>query len=98
MDCYGAGKVHKLAEIVAATVLCGETVLGSAVVADEWVAAHDVRPQPRRPRTAPSDAAPERTRARLMWLRHTAPLPCTLMLGQRAPLGLGPAGRAKRPA
>lgn len=41
MDCYGAGKVHKLAEIVAATVLAGELSLGSAVVAEEWVQAHD---------------------------------------------------------
>jgi hydroxymethylglutaryl-CoA reductase (NADPH) len=41
MDCYGAGKVHKLAEIVAATVLAGELSLGSAVVAEEWVRAHD---------------------------------------------------------
>jgi hydroxymethylglutaryl-CoA reductase (NADPH) len=41
LGCYGAGKVRKLAEIIAATVLCGEISLGSAVVADEWVAAHE---------------------------------------------------------
>jgi hydroxymethylglutaryl-CoA reductase (NADPH) len=41
LGCYGSGKVRKLAEIVAATVLCGEISLGSAVVADEWVAAHE---------------------------------------------------------
>jgi hydroxymethylglutaryl-CoA reductase (NADPH) len=41
IDCYGAGKVRKLAEIVAATVLCGELSLGSAIVAEEWVKAHD---------------------------------------------------------
>ncbi len=41
MDCYGAGKVLKLAEIIAATVLCGELSLGSAIVAEEWVQAHD---------------------------------------------------------
>jgi hydroxymethylglutaryl-CoA reductase len=41
LGCYGAGQVRKLAEIVAATVLCGEISLGSAVVADEWVAAHE---------------------------------------------------------
>jgi hydroxymethylglutaryl-CoA reductase (NADPH) len=41
LDCYGAGHVRKFAEIVAATVLCGEISLGSAVVADEWVAAHE---------------------------------------------------------
>jgi len=37
LGCYGAGKVYKLAEIVAATVLCGELSLGSAIVAEEWV-------------------------------------------------------------
>ncbi|MFL5893838.1 MAG: hydroxymethylglutaryl-CoA reductase [Thermoleophilaceae bacterium] len=42
LDCYGAGKVHKFAEIVAATVLCGELSLGSAIVAEEWVDAHDL--------------------------------------------------------
>jgi hydroxymethylglutaryl-CoA reductase (NADPH) len=42
MDCYGSGKVRKLAEIVAATVLCGELSLGSAIVAEEWVEAHDL--------------------------------------------------------
>jgi hydroxymethylglutaryl-CoA reductase (NADPH) len=41
LDCYGPGKVCKLAEIVAATVLCGEVSLGAAVIADEWVAAHE---------------------------------------------------------
>jgi hydroxymethylglutaryl-CoA reductase (NADPH) len=42
LDCYGKGKVRKLAEIVAATVLCGELSLGSAIVAEEWVEAHDL--------------------------------------------------------
>lgn len=41
MDCYGVGKVKKLAEIIAATVLCGELSLGTAVVADEWVSSHE---------------------------------------------------------
>ena len=41
LGCYGSGKVRKLAEIIAATVLCGEISLGSAVVANEWVAAHE---------------------------------------------------------
>jgi hydroxymethylglutaryl-CoA reductase (NADPH) len=41
LGCYGEGKVRKLAEIVAATVLCGELSLGSAIVAEEWVKAHD---------------------------------------------------------
>ena len=31
------------------------------------------------------DAAPDRTRTGLMWLRDTAPVACTLMLGQRTP-------------
>ena len=41
LGCYGDGKVRKLAEIIAATVLCGELSLGSAIVAEEWVQAHD---------------------------------------------------------
>ncbi len=41
MDCYGKGKVRKLAEIVAATVLCGEMSLSGAIVSEEWVEAHD---------------------------------------------------------
>jgi hydroxymethylglutaryl-CoA reductase (NADPH) len=41
MGCYGAGKVNKLAEIVAATILCGELSLGAAVVANEWVSSHE---------------------------------------------------------
>jgi hydroxymethylglutaryl-CoA reductase (NADPH) len=41
LDCYGAGKVNKLAEIIAATVLCGELSLSSAIVSDEWVSSHD---------------------------------------------------------
>jgi hydroxymethylglutaryl-CoA reductase (NADPH) len=42
LGCYGANKVRKLTEIVAATVLCGELSLGSAIVAEEWVEAHDL--------------------------------------------------------
>jgi len=42
LGCYGAGKVRKFAEIVAATVLCGELSLGSAIVAEEWVESHDL--------------------------------------------------------
>ena len=41
LGCYGKGGVRKLTEIVAATVLCGELSLGAAVVAGEWVDAHD---------------------------------------------------------
>jgi hydroxymethylglutaryl-CoA reductase (NADPH) len=42
LGCHGTGNVRKFAEIVAATVLCGELSLGSAVVAEEWVQAHDL--------------------------------------------------------
>jgi hydroxymethylglutaryl-CoA reductase (NADPH) len=42
LDCYGKDRVRKFAEIVAATVLCGELSLGSAIVAEEWVEAHDL--------------------------------------------------------
>jgi hydroxymethylglutaryl-CoA reductase (NADPH) len=41
LGCYGQGGVRKFAEIVAATVLCGELSLGTAVVSEEWVASHD---------------------------------------------------------
>ena len=41
LDCYGEGKVKKFAEIIAATVLCGELSLGTAVIADEWVSSHE---------------------------------------------------------
>lgn len=41
LGCYGAGGVGRLTEIIAATVLCGELSLGSAIVAEEWVEAHD---------------------------------------------------------
>lgn len=41
MDCYGTNKALKLAEIIAATVLCGELSLSSAIVSDQWVSSHD---------------------------------------------------------
>jgi hydroxymethylglutaryl-CoA reductase (NADPH) len=41
LGCYGDGKSKKLAEIIAATVLCGELSLGAAVVSEEWVESHD---------------------------------------------------------
>lgn len=41
LGCYGSGKVHKLAEIIAATVLCGEFSLAAAIVAGDWVSSHD---------------------------------------------------------
>ena len=48
LGCYGKGKVRKFTEIVAATVLCGELSLGSAIVAEEWVEAHDLYGRSRR--------------------------------------------------
>jgi len=41
LGCYGTDEARKFTEIVAATVLCGELTLGSAIVAEEWVEAHD---------------------------------------------------------
>ena len=41
LGCYGKDKAKKFAEIVAATVLCGELSLGTAVIADEWVSSHE---------------------------------------------------------
>ena len=41
LGCYGAGNVRKFAEIVAATVLCGELSLGTAIAAEEWVSSHE---------------------------------------------------------
>ncbi|MEM7613227.1 MAG: hydroxymethylglutaryl-CoA reductase [Pseudomonadota bacterium] len=41
LGCYGNDKVLKFAEIVAATVLCGEMSLSGAIVSEEWVESHD---------------------------------------------------------
>jgi len=41
LGCYGTGKVKKLAEICAATVLAGDISLTSAILAGEWVTSHD---------------------------------------------------------
>lgn len=41
MDCYGDGKVNKLAEIIAGTVLAGELSLSAAVLAGDWVTSHE---------------------------------------------------------
>ena len=41
MDCYGVGKVYKLAEIVAGTVLAGEISLAAAISSLDWVSSHD---------------------------------------------------------
>lgn len=41
LGCYGKDNVNKFAEIVAATVLCGELSLSAAIIADEWVSSHE---------------------------------------------------------
>jgi hydroxymethylglutaryl-CoA reductase (NADPH) len=41
LGCRGAGKVRKLAEIVAGVVLAGELSLAAAIAAEEWVSAHE---------------------------------------------------------
>jgi hydroxymethylglutaryl-CoA reductase (NADPH) len=41
LDCYGVGKVYKLAEIVAGTVLAGEVSLAAAISSLDWVSSHD---------------------------------------------------------
>jgi hydroxymethylglutaryl-CoA reductase (NADPH) len=41
LGCYGTGKADRLAEIVAGVILAGDISLGCAVLADEWVNAHE---------------------------------------------------------
>ncbi len=41
LDCYGKGKVNKLAEIIAAVVLAGEISLASAISSSDWVSSHE---------------------------------------------------------
>jgi hydroxymethylglutaryl-CoA reductase (NADPH) len=41
LGCVGAGKVRKLAEIVAGVVLAGEISLAAAISSQEWVPAHE---------------------------------------------------------
>ncbi|MGE5360241.1 MAG: hydroxymethylglutaryl-CoA reductase [Bacteroidales bacterium] len=41
MDCYGAGKVRKFAEILAAVSLAGDLSLGAAICASDWVSSHE---------------------------------------------------------
>ena len=41
LGCYGAGKVQKLAEICAATVLAGDISLTAAILAGDWVSSHE---------------------------------------------------------
>ena len=41
LDCVGAGKVNRFAEIVAGTVLAGEISLAAAISSLDWVSSHD---------------------------------------------------------
>ena len=41
MDCFGKGKVNKLAEIIAGVVLAGEVSLASAISSSDWVSSHE---------------------------------------------------------
>jgi hydroxymethylglutaryl-CoA reductase (NADPH) len=41
LGCVGEGKAVKLAEIIAATVICGELSLGAAVMSGDWVSSHE---------------------------------------------------------
>ncbi len=41
MDCFGKGKVNKLAEIIAGVVLAGEISLASAISSSDWVSSHE---------------------------------------------------------
>ena len=41
LDCWGKGKVYKLAEIIAGVVLAGEISLASAISSSDWVSSHE---------------------------------------------------------
>jgi hydroxymethylglutaryl-CoA reductase (NADPH) len=41
LDCWGTGKVKKLAEIVAGVALAGEISLGAAISSLDWVSSHE---------------------------------------------------------
>lgn len=41
LDCYGKGKVNRLAEIIAGVALAGEISLGAAISSSDWVSAHE---------------------------------------------------------
>lgn len=61
LGCYGPGRVNKLAEIVAATALCGELSLTAAIVSDQWVSSHDKlgRNRPNKPAAYATEPEPE---------------------------------------
>jgi hydroxymethylglutaryl-CoA reductase (NADPH) len=41
LGCFGKGKVNKLAEIIAGTVLAGEISLAAAISSTDWVSSHE---------------------------------------------------------
>ena len=41
LQCYGKGKVNRLAEIIAGVALAGEISLGAAISSSDWVSAHE---------------------------------------------------------
>ena len=41
LGCYGQGKVHKLAEIIAGVALAGELSLAAAISSLDWVSSHE---------------------------------------------------------
>jgi hydroxymethylglutaryl-CoA reductase (NADPH) len=41
LGCDGKNTANKLAEIIAATVLCGEISLGAAIIGKDWVSSHE---------------------------------------------------------
>jgi hydroxymethylglutaryl-CoA reductase (NADPH) len=41
LGCWGRGKVHKLAEIIAGVALAGELSLGAAISSLDWVSSHE---------------------------------------------------------
>ncbi|MCB0054074.1 MAG: hydroxymethylglutaryl-CoA reductase, partial [Caldilinea sp.] len=41
LDCWGRGKVNRLAEIIAGVVLAGEISLASAISSSDWVSSHE---------------------------------------------------------
>ncbi|MCL4110336.1 UNVERIFIED_CONTAM: hypothetical protein GTU68_057508 [Idotea baltica] len=57
LDCFGSGKSKKLAEICAATVLCGELSMGAAIASGEFADAHQQygRNHPGRNHPAPAE-------------------------------------------
>lgn len=57
MGCHGKGKVLKLAEIVAATVLAGELSLASAISSLDWVPSHEAMGRHREVDGAPSQTS-----------------------------------------